>query len=141
MSHVDFAPCKVELEPQLSEYRTWWLLLMVNTDHPTHTKIEITNDLSGFWLKTISIGGKIWRAGVYVKVGDEADATVLKDEFSESTLRGQLSRAVVLEKIAGRLNYEVYNDIGSLLQLENAEELIRREHVNNLPKHKQRKTK
>lgn len=141
MSHIDFAPCKVELEPQMGEDRTWWVLLMVNTNHPTHTKIETTNDPYSIWGRETSIAGKTWRAGVYVDVGDETVATVLKEEFSESTLRGQLSRAAVLEKLAGHLNYEVYNDIEPLLQLENAENLIKRESVDNLPKHKQRKKK
>jgi len=141
MSHIDFAPYEVEVESRICDEETWWVLLLVNANHATHTKIEITSDVSKFWMKTIETSGKTWQVGVYVRPGHRESAEAFAKELSESTLRGQLSRAVVFEQVAKKLNYEVYNYITPLLQVSNAENLIERQTISQLPRHKQRKKK
>jgi predicted DNA repair protein MutK len=126
---VDFSSFKVPTFPEGDGTgKHWWLLLLVNTNHITHTQIEKTDNIREFIRKNDpSLSDRsVWQIASAVRVEDELTAEIFEDKFKNATIRGSLSRSVVLEQMAALMGLDVYNSLAVIFRTDDAEEILER---------------
>jgi hypothetical protein len=144
---VDFSSFKIPTLPEGDGMgKQWWVLVLVNTNQTQHTNIVKTDNIREYIPKP---GPKqsdraLWQIAAAARVDDEITAEVFRERFQNATVRGSLSRSVVLEQVAGLMELDVYNSLGVIFQTEDADDLLERRPRNlleNVTKKKKKKYK
>lgn len=106
--------------------KQWWVILLVNPK--CHTSIEKTDNIREFIQRTgpPHVERANYQIAAAVPVDDEVKAEVLRSTFANATIRGSLSRSVVLEQMAGLMELEVYNSLAVIFRADDAEQTLER---------------
>jgi hypothetical protein len=129
MFSVDYSSFKVPTFPEGDGTgKHWWLLLLVHTTHNAHTRIEKTDNIREFIQKNdpTQSDRAVWQIAAAVSVEDEMKAEFFRDKFANATIRGSLSRSVVLEQMAALMELDVYNSLAVIFRTDDAEEILER---------------
>ena len=143
MFSVDFSSFKIPTLPENDGMgKHWWVILLVNPK--SHTSIEKTDNIREFIHKTdpTHLERTGYQIAAAVRVDDEMKAEVLRITFANATIRGSLSRSVVLEQMAALMGLDVYNSLAVIFRTDDAEEILDRRPRNfleNVTKKKKKK--
>jgi len=127
MFSVDFSSFKIPTFPEGDGMtKHWWVILLVNPD--SHTSIEKTDNIREFIQKSDPARSDrtVWQIAAAVRAEDEMRAEVLRVTFANATIRGSLSRSVVLEQMAELMELDMYNSLAVIFRTDDAETILER---------------
>ena len=127
MFSVDFSSFKIPTFPEGDGMRKlWWVMLLVNPNQ--HTKIDKTDNIREFIRKgdPTQVEQTPWQIAAAVRVEDEITAKIFREKFANATIRGALSRSVVMEQVAELMELDIYNSLGVIFRTDDAEEILER---------------